>query len=1551
MSAVRSVYPSASEGHRSRTANLIRILTVLAMIGALLFVAPGASAQPPPFDGWVYNPATGHSYKFMVGSWSAVESIAVGYGGHIVTVNDAAEEAWLCSALDVGLVGIGYNDVASEGNFVWVSGETPGYVNWELHEPSGDGDLVQLEGCPSVPGWNDVPAPYAFIVEIPGPVPVAEVSAVDGSATVGGAAAYTNQLVRQGDAVVTSVSSSVTLRTGTSELEAIHEIAEDSQGTVTDNLTLDGFIGQIRTMVSNLGADAYEIRTPVAVIGVRGTDTTTVSTASTTTTRVDEGSVDVSSSDGGETVEVTAGYAVDVDASGVGVPYPTSSSNGPVFGADPVHDIVDGWSGGWGSPVTVTVPGSPLGDYQVTTDPYGSFQVRSEWWPESERFDLVPGTLVTVSDGTTTKTVTISDLVVNPPDGPYLIPAGATTISGTAVEADGMVVVEVHGRDEQRAVTFVGNDWTSEPFSAPLGSGEFGVVTQTELDDGEGAPDQTRIFWRVPNPTLISFPVSQQVHAYEWAAGVGVTLEVAHPDGAGGWSVPFHTETLTSAVTDWDPFLTIVDFSVPEGDPMLPGDLVTVFGDGFTKTHVVIGLSVDVDVDTDVVSGSTDAFGGDEYLDVWVDNGPGRSVMPSGADGSFSLDFWAEFGHDLQPGETGGVNQYDNDGDRTQVNWWIPKEPVFGADPVHEIVEGWDWAPDTDVTVSVPGSPNIDYQTHTDGNGYFQVRSEWLPEDEKFDIAAEMLVTVSAGAATKTLVVSDLVVNPPDGPDSIPVGALDMSGTADPADGAVYVEVHSRGYDKAVAFTGSVDWVSDLFTEPLVRGDHGAVIQIEPDDGEGAPDQTRIFWQVPNPAFTVQPDNDAVWGWQWTNNNTVIVSVFEPDHTTAKWGPQGVAVTANGEFHVDLATESVDVIPNDWVDVTDDASGFTKSHRVIDLMVAVDADADVVSGTTDYYGVGDHYAIDVWENNGPDTSVIPDPSDGSWGVDFAAEFSHDIRLGSNGGASQPDPDGDRTQIDWQIANPVFTVQRDWGDVWGSGWAPGSTVDVWLGDVLSPAGHFTAPVDQDGNFGPNESTPSGFGYPVETGDVVTVFDGASMKETTIADLSIIGVDVDTDTVTGSAGEGSTVWVNIHGSGTDDEPVVADVYDPVSSVWTWNVSFPDRIDRGTAGYTYQPDPDGDTTQVDWRVPNPVFNVEAGNDAVWGHEWTPGELIVSIDGGPSWSTWASDGSDGQNPGDFAIGLQNAEPTWDLQPGDVVTVTHGTASESKSHTVAPITAGWVSGSVVAGTGDDGAVVSVWVDGPNLWRSETATGGVWSADFSVPGDEQGEENFRDLTPGDGGSANQCDPDGDCSFANWRIANPAFKVHRVSGDVFGTDWAPFTEVTALLGDPTSPDDSFTVFTDGWGNFWPQEGMPSSFEPEVISGALVTVSDGTSTKDHVVVSLAVSQPNVDDETVSGSTVPPYLDIRVSIHGGPGATRDTVSDGDGLYSVTSPSPGAVTTSRTSTTSPRTRRVRSTRSTPTGTQRSSSSGRLLRLRSISGLILSMTRSRGGTGRRGGR
>jgi hypothetical protein len=88
---------------------------------------------------WHYG---GHTYTLTPRSmsWSEAEAEAQRLGGHLVTINDEAEQAWVSETFG-GWGGwyfwLGMNRQAS--GMAWASGEAVSYTNWGPGEPSGYG--------------------------------------------------------------------------------------------------------------------------------------------------------------------------------------------------------------------------------------------------------------------------------------------------------------------------------------------------------------------------------------------------------------------------------------------------------------------------------------------------------------------------------------------------------------------------------------------------------------------------------------------------------------------------------------------------------------------------------------------------------------------------------------------------------------------------------------------------------------------------------------------------------------------------------------------------------------------------------------------------------------------------------------------------------------------------------------------------------------------------------------------------------------------------------------------------------------------------------------------------------------------------------------------------------------------------------------------------------------------------------------------------------------------------------------------------------------------
>ena len=97
--------------------------------------------------------ATSYYEKVNGNTWSLAESAAIALGGHLVTINDSSENAWLINNFatsNTGIPGlfIGFSDNATEGQWTWSSGET------SLLQNGGAEDFQ----CPINISWLDSPS-------------------------------------------------------------------------------------------------------------------------------------------------------------------------------------------------------------------------------------------------------------------------------------------------------------------------------------------------------------------------------------------------------------------------------------------------------------------------------------------------------------------------------------------------------------------------------------------------------------------------------------------------------------------------------------------------------------------------------------------------------------------------------------------------------------------------------------------------------------------------------------------------------------------------------------------------------------------------------------------------------------------------------------------------------------------------------------------------------------------------------------------------------------------------------------------------------------------------------------------------------------------------------------------------------------------------------------------------------------------------------------------------------------------------------------------------
>jgi hypothetical protein len=155
----------------------------LATLAVVFFAA--SSSPAGILTGPIINPANSHQYYLLTeDTWQASEAEAVALGGHLATINDAAEQDWIFSNFGSfngtnRSLWIGLNDAAKEGTFTWISGEPVTYTHWLANQPDnnaiGGENYVHILRTGNTfnvtPGfWNDLTSPNSPYYSAFGPI-------------------------------------------------------------------------------------------------------------------------------------------------------------------------------------------------------------------------------------------------------------------------------------------------------------------------------------------------------------------------------------------------------------------------------------------------------------------------------------------------------------------------------------------------------------------------------------------------------------------------------------------------------------------------------------------------------------------------------------------------------------------------------------------------------------------------------------------------------------------------------------------------------------------------------------------------------------------------------------------------------------------------------------------------------------------------------------------------------------------------------------------------------------------------------------------------------------------------------------------------------------------------------------------------------------------------------------------------------------------------------------------------------------------------------------
>jgi len=802
--------------------------------------------------------------------------------------------------------------------------------------------------------------------------------------------------------------------------------------------------------------------------------------------------------------------------------------------------------------------------------------------------------------------------------------------------------------------------------------------------------------------------------------------------------------------------------------------------------------------------------------------------------------------------------------------------PTLYAEINFDWVDGWDWPTGDTVALTIKesgGGDTIYYDTSIVGtNNPDQpnyVRFNVGEGEEPFDVRPGLVISLEDlnTSVTKTHTVLNIGITDVDTSSNIVTGyaARDTSlniiahnpcwQTVEvTADGPDYLE---EGYAYWYAdFTG----LCELDIVEYINADQPGTDDVNVSTG--------FFWSPPpKPRFTVYPVWNAVEAWDWPDGAAVTATISgtgcfaSGEAGYPDWDPSTTNVWMNFPEGCDVTTDDV---------VTLTAEGVAPvSHTVQNLSVTnVNADAETVSGTADS-GV----TVYVWPHEFGEYEVQPTAGgDGGWSADFSGFGDDVLQPGMDGRAEIRDGYGNSTAVDWHVPKPRFTVYPVWEAVEAWDWPAGVQVTATVTGNEDNCTIDGYPIADPWGTNVWMNFPEGCDV-VAGNDVILSVEGVTPVSHIVQNLSVTEVNADTDTVTGTADVGATVYVWPHQFGEYElQPTAGG-----DNVWTADFSGfgDDVLQPGMDGRAEVRDNYGNSTAVDWHTPNTRFTVWPEWNYLEGYEWPGGSIVsISVTDKDGCSTEAVASFPDGDPSNTYFSL-NFPGGCAIEAGDFITLSNETLSLTHQVQELTITEVSLDNNTVAGTAVYDAEqynFHTWINGVDESYMQLSTeSGAWLADFnSLEGG---------LQPGMRGRVELTDQASNSTTAEWYIPNPWFSAFPEGEIVEGWDWPlGATLLLTINGDDYSATETslITPWEPESGATWVWFEFPGAYDMK--PGDVVTLTDGITERTHVVQNLDITEINLDENQVYGTTDGEKNVILWSWEDPEGRRIETTSEGD-------------------------------------------------------------------------
>ena len=623
---------------------------------------------------------------------------------------------------------------------------------------------------------------------------------------------------------------------------------------------------------------------------------------------------------------------------------------------------------------------------------------------------------------------------------------------------------------------------------------------------------------------------------------------------------------------------------------------------------------------------------------------------------------------------------------------------------------------------------------------------------------------------------------------------------------------------------------------------------------------TCLSQALPTPSIWISTSNNYLRGNDFAPGATLSFAVFASEVDQVPFLELTRTTDNTGFAFIDGWEHTADLVVGNYVVASDGVS--TRTLILEDLTIDVfDPATDYVAGKATA-GEFVHVVIGNSDNDGAAEMDVNADGTGAWSADFTGIF--DIPWDMWGSADVFDDDGDRTVFHLGATpppSPWMTTFPDREYVESVDWPVGLSVHLEIDD---PNTADVVPDYQDDTTAmvPEWETNPERGwaiftltdYDLKVGDQVSMTGGGLLIEHVVRNLAITAVDIEADTVAGTADPDVALQAWVHGEPPLDLTANAD------GAWQAGFASTYNIDYGTSGRAWVIAEGGNATAVDWAAPEPMptpwLLAFHEFDMVQGWDW-PFDVGVHLQIEDPYTQvspdFEADGATAPTPwGDPRSYVEfGFSGDYDLKPGDIVTLTDETTPQTHVVRNLSITDVNAASDTITGSADPGAVVVLWpheFDQVATLQFTAGDDGLWVANFS---------GVFDLVAGTAGRAQAPDEFGNATAVDWVAPSPRFIVFPEWEFFDGLEWPDGATVTITVdGKPEC-----TVEKESWGSFFNGnfgEGC------DVQAGDTVAFTDGATAKSTIVTTLTVTWYDLTEDFLGG-TASTDREVHAWVHG--------------------------------------------------------------------------------------